>query len=300
MAMEQREDEKYPEVLLPDLIEEAWHLKRRYGPLAGYVSGGTLLRTLWENGVRPMTKIMISLEGIREMNGISIVDGKLSVGAATTLSDCRNNGILNAHVPLLRKALDGIAAPSVRNLATIGGNIASRIGDSLPALLALDAELIVYRDTSWHTIPLRDWLSQDEEGRKGDDLICRVLVPLQKLPDAERGGESFEYYEKLGRREAFAPSLVTVAARGSRDADGVISEIMLSAGGGSAMPERLTDAEAALRGSQLSSDMLGVVHGLIKRQYRAAEDLFADGEYRKEASANLITARLWKLLKGKG
>lgn len=304
MAMEMTKAPKYPEVWQPAAAEEAWLLKRRWGEGACYVSGGTLLRTQWENGVKPPPLHIISLESVQELQGVHLAEGHISVGAVVTLNECRSNEALQRYGGLLVEAIEQIAAPSIRYLATIGGNISSLVGDSIPALMAMDAKLLIVRGPARHTVSIRDWVQGAAGSREPDDIIGRVLIPatlsakpLTELEVHTQHDEWFQFYEKVGRREAFTPSLVTVAGVGRLSEDGVMQEIRLSAGGGAALPDRLPEAEKALSGSRLSETMLSLIHQTIKCQYRAAEDLFAGSEYRKEASANLITSRLWKLMK---
>lgn len=296
MAMEMAKHSERQTVWQPATAEEAWLLKRRLGDTACYVSGGTLLRTQWENGVKPAPLHLISLESIEELRGVQLTEGYASIGAAMNLNECRSHEALRQYGGLLVRAIEQIAAPSIRHLATIGGNISSLVGDSVPALMAMDARLIVIRGSERLALSIRKWVQGTEGAREADDIIGRVLIPAD--PDAsEQSDEWFQFYEKLGRREAFTPSLVTVAGEGRLSEDGVLREVRLSAGGGSALPDRLPDAEQALSGSRLSEEMLSFIHQSIKNQYKAAEDLFAGSEYRKEATANLITSRLWKLMK---
>lgn len=297
MAVEMSSSNEQPEVWEPRSAEEAWRLKRRFGEKAIYVAGGTLLRTQWENETRRMEEHLISLASIAEMKGVYVTAGTASIGAAESLNDCKSSESLREYCPLLAKAIAQIAAPSVRHLATIGGNIGSLIGDAVPALLALDAELLVYQAHGRRQLTLRQWLEGGSDGvRQPDDLVLRVLIP-RTVRDGQDRAQGFAFYEKLGRRESFTPSQATVAGTGVIDESGAMSDVRLSAGGGTAIPHRLTQAEGVLNGSSLSGETLSVVYEMIKRQYAAAGDLFAGAEYRKEASANLITAQLWKLLK---
>lgn len=299
MAMGMAEWAGQPDLHEPETAEEAWTLKRSLGHAASYVSGGTLLRTQWENGVKPVPRHMISLEKIGELAGIRLTGAHVSIGAAVKLSVCRAHPLLRQHGGLLVQAIGEIAAPPVRHLATIGGNVSSLTGDAIPALMAMNASLIFFRHRSWRTESIREWIHGMEGVRDPDDLIGRIVIPVRTAEvDSEDEVEgSFEFYEKVGRRETFTPSLVTVAGQGKVSDDGVVQEIRLSAGGGSALPDRLPAAEQALSGARLSEEMLAVIHQTIKDQYKAAEDLFAGSGYRKEASANLITSQLWKRLK---
>ncbi|RJE86859.1 hypothetical protein D3P07_16875 [Paenibacillus sp. 1011MAR3C5] len=280
----------------PASVEEAWRLKRKFGKMSSYTAGSTLLRTQWQNGVRPEPKHLISLAGIPELHGIRLSEGAVSVGAGAALNECRQHPLLKNRGGLLVTAIGQIAAPAVRNLATIGGNVSSLMGDAVPALMALDSQLVIFRGRGWSRCPILDWLQGKGGVREPDDLLVRVVIPIVR--DTDRAEEElFAFYEKAGRRESFTPSLVTVAAQGENAEDGELKELRPSTEDGSALPDRLTEAERTMNGSRLSDNMLGLIHEAIKGQYKAAEDLFAGSDYRKEATANLISAQLWKMMK---
>lgn len=298
MTMEEkRSGTSAPRLWQPSTPREAWELKSQWGERACYVSGGTLLRTQWENGVRSMPDHLISLDNLTEMRGIRFegIPGKLTIGALESLQELRQHAVLGIHAPILLQAAACIAAPSVRQLATIGGNIASLSGDAVTALLALEAILYICKgDERMLEIPLGEWIAGANGVRHVDDLIVGVAIPVREMKESDFL-LPFGFFEKLGRREAFTPSLVTVAATGSVDREGRLEGVRLTAGGGTALPHRLDEAEEALNGQRLSSTTLTQVHELIKTRYAAAGDAFAGSAYRKEVSANLIAAQLWKL-----
>ncbi|MCI4060902.1 FAD binding domain-containing protein, partial [Bacillus cereus] len=69
---------------------------------------------------------LVSLEGINEMRGISASDTHLSIGALTTLSECRKNSLNKSALGCFSEAASAVAAPGIRSRATLGGNIASK------------------------------------------------------------------------------------------------------------------------------------------------------------------------------
>ncbi|MGF7050319.1 CO/xanthine dehydrogenase FAD-binding subunit [Paenibacillus sp. DS2015] len=84
-----------PVVCQPINLEEAVSLKKTYGASACYVSGGTLLRTQWESGLLPMPDYLISLDNIRDLNGIEYeLEHDISIGSRTLLKDCCKHPIL--------------------------------------------------------------------------------------------------------------------------------------------------------------------------------------------------------------
>jgi xanthine dehydrogenase C subunit len=283
-----------PAVLQPHDLREAWRMKQTLGDEGVYISGGTLLRTRWESGAAPFPKYLIDLRTIKGLTGVTVTADHIAVGALSLLSDCRNNALLQRSAPAFHEALRSIAAPSVRNLATIGGNVVSGIGDALPALLVYDAELVWFDGRLEAAEPAADWLQRLKQRSAPAD---RILTEIRLRPvDAagEEGVRKFEAYRKVGRREAFTPSLVTVALSGTSDRDGRFADIRIAAGGGSAVPQRLAASEALLRGTIRGESIYGSLYRAVYEEYEACPDAFASADYRKKTAGNLVVSEIWR------
>ncbi|TLS52736.1 molybdopterin dehydrogenase [Paenibacillus antri] len=279
-----------PAVLQPRDVAEAWRWKRTLGASAAFVSGGTLLRTQWENGLAPMPRSLIDLRGLPGFSGIDASDDRISIGALVTLSDCRRSPALALRAPALTEAVRVIGAPSIRNLGTIGGNVVSGIGDVWPALLVHDAELEWFGDRGGINEPAEAWVR-----RFGTASEPRVLTAI-RLPSSSNsgGGPFFEAYRKVCRREGFAPSLVTVALRGRLDEAGRWTTCRIAAGGGTANPKRLAAAEALWNGKTSEELNFQSLYQSVEEEYEAASDPFADAGYRRKTAAGLVAAALWE------
>lgn len=300
-----------PAVWQPRHAEEAYLLKKRLGRDAVYISGGTLLRTQWENGSSPVPGHLIDLSGTAGSKGIGPDNGTLAIGAQTTLSACRSDPQLQERYPLIAEAARSIAAPSIRNLATIGGNVSSATGDSLPALLVYRARLDWLDGGGERTEALEDWLRRMEDGAaETESLLLRVRLPLESAnlgsnanrrlntyPEAgdwaEANAFSFGYYAKLGRRDAFVPSAVTTALTGTIDGSGRLRRIRMAAGGGKTIPRRYPVAETRLEGAAADDQAVRLLHGMLMEFYAPAPDPFLSDEYRKRAAANIAASHLW-------
>lgn len=304
MAMAEYSFRGLPDVIQPTTLAEAWQAKRRLGAAAAYISGGTLLRTQWENGVKPVPHLMVSLESIKELMGIEFVEStnQLRIGSLMTLSSCRKDSKLREHAPMLVEACRNIAAPSIRNLATIGGNVSGLTGDALPALLAMDGEVGIYRDGAMSFEPIRQWLHRSGGAKASDDIVCSVQLPVASpsIHVTPSGWRSWTYYKKVGRREAFTPSLVTVAMAGIISTSGEMAHVRVAMGGGAAVPIRLGEVEHLLQAHRLNTALLPHVIEAVMKDASVASDAFASDRYRKEVAANLIAAQLWTLGKTSG
>jgi carbon-monoxide dehydrogenase medium subunit len=161
------------EVWMPTSLEEAWELKEKLGESASFIAGGTLMLTHWAKGL-DCPSYLISLDRVNEVKGWGkeLVNGQsyTRLGAGITLNFCRQNK--EFFHPLLVEAARNIAAPAVRNRATIGGNIANGFGDMIPAILVMDAVLTVYDGNLVQNQPLYDYIKNNNQS-----LIISVHVP---------------------------------------------------------------------------------------------------------------------------
>ncbi|WP_150273061.1 FAD binding domain-containing protein [Paenibacillus tepidiphilus] len=283
-----------PALRQPRSLREAWELKSACAEQAVYVSGGTLLRTQWEAGTAAVPQVLIDLRNIAGMEDVTRDDDYLTIGSLVTLTACRRSGALASAGPAAAEAARQIAAPAVRNLATLGGNIASGYGDILPALLVHDAELAVYDGNLLRVQPVEAWLERRWSGAiPPAELVAGVRLPL----DQGSGGSRLAVFRKVGRREAFTASLVTIAVTADWDAAArTLRRVRLAAGGGSGRPQRLAAAEALLEGAELSRSLLGAVYEAVEHGFASYDDPFAGEQYKKKTAGNLIVSELWQTL----
>jgi CO/xanthine dehydrogenase FAD-binding subunit len=160
--------------------------------------------------------------------------GRSRIGAATTLARLG----ADERLAFLRPVVESIASPTIRNLATVGGNlfVAQPYGDLAVALLALDAEAEVTGPGGTATVGIGALLA--------DGLAAGSVVTAVALA---RPAEGEFFYAKAMRRRLNSASIVTVAAVVSV-ADGVVSGARIALGGAGRTPIRATTAEAALAG----------------------------------------------------
>ncbi|MGM9928447.1 MAG: FAD binding domain-containing protein [Bacillus sp. (in: firmicutes)] len=275
-------------IIKPSTIQEAVMKKAEWGKEACFIAGGTFLQLEWEKG-KGIPNYLIDVSSIHELEELTIKNAVhydvLSIGALTTLATCRHHVLIKQTRKLLSDALKNIAAPSVRNRGTIGGNIACRFGDVIPALLAMDAEIGVYTPTGYKKKSLWTWIRQ--ENNELDFLITNIEIPL-----FESSNHQHCFYKKIGRREAFTAAIVTVSGCVSINDRGVITQIRLAIGGGDNAPQRLTWTEKLLLGTQLNIVDWKSVYRSIQQEFVPATDVFITGHYRKKVAANLLISHL--------
>lgn len=284
-ALREEELAAHHVVLQPKELTEAWELKQKYGSKAIFIAGGTLIQLQREQGIQ-LPRYLISLEGINRLKGAAAIkDGGFAIGSLMTIADCMLEPIISNNWEVLTKAAKGVGSPSIRNRATIGGNIVYGVGDMIPALLVLDAEMSILDDQGFQELSIWHFINN----RKNFTSFILASVMLPSLPLIEK---EMRFYRKVGRREAFIPSVVTVSGRCSAEADGRIVDIRLAAGGGASVPQRLVQCERKLEGAILNHDTLKKLHLDICEEYTPTPDAFASVHYRKMAAANVIVSEL--------
>lgn len=309
--------EQQPSVWQPTSVEEAIQLKHKWGKDAVLVAGGTWLRTRWENGLSPIPQHFISLGRILVLSGLTVnSQGQVHIGPALSIADLMKNELVQQKCGLLVQACSEIAAPSIRNLASIGGNVMTRTGDLIPALLVMDAQIMCTDGQNERMIALKDWLAAPHG--VPDEIMTGIIVQttagLESRDSTEIAAKNLEdgkpkdgqlaaaiekefiheFYLKVGRREAFTPSVVTVAGRLSLHADGMVTDIALAAGGGNAVPARFSALEAGMIGKPLTKAALQILHKGVMADFNAVADDYAGVAYRKQTAANLIISECFK------
>lgn len=272
----------------PVLIEVA--LIQKNDSQAVFVGGGTLLQLHWESGT-PLPHTLVDLSFLNHLKGITCQEhgdtSNVIIGALTTIAECLSHPLIVKHAPLLVEACRNIAAPAVRNRATIGGNVASLVGDSIPALLVLNAKVKIAIKDDIYVMTLWDWLKINHQQ---PFLLLEIIVPF-----SVKGTKDF--YRKVGRREAFIPSLLSISGQWKKDDDGKLQFIRLAVGGGSHRPVRLEGVELILKGETINKKVL---YQKILDEFQSYSDPFISEAYRKKVAANIMMAELGTVLGEEG
>jgi xanthine dehydrogenase D subunit/xanthine dehydrogenase C subunit len=271
-----------PRVLRASSLHEAADLVTRLGYDGRMVAGATALQLEWRRGARPPTHL-IDLTALAELSGLSeTASGELRIGAVTRLVEVERSQRVAERLPLLAETVRQVAAPGVRQLATIGGNIASGTGCLLPTLLALAAQVEVFDAGRLSKQPLREWLGGPAQ-RAG--IIVSILVPPMTAYHRAT-------HRKIGLRAAFTPSVIGAAGVLALDGADRISEARFAVGGGITPPQCLDRSGASIIGQPLETVDWQHLRVLIADEIDAPSDHFRSAGYRKTAAANALVAGL--------
>ncbi len=167
-------------------------------------------------------KPYVFLSGIPELKGVRLEGDTLVIGAASTFTELLEEPLTP---PLLAAAVSQIAAPAIRNTATIGGNIAngSPKADSALILYNLNADVVLESVNGQRIVPVREFVAdRSKTVRKQNELLTQIRVPIN--------AHAKWYYKKVGARAALAISRVSFAGVIDIDADNVIRALSTAYG----------------------------------------------------------------------
>ena len=266
----------------PRNLAELTDLSAEY-PEATYVAGATDVG-LWVTKQLAVLQTIISLGRVTELRQISETDSGLEIGAAVSYA-VAYAALARIH-PDIDALLRRLGSVQVRNAGTIGGNIAngSPIGDSLPPLIALGANLLLNKGGARRTLALEDYfLGYGKQDRAPGEFVETILVP--KLRDR------FFRAQKISKRIDQDISAVCAAIAFRRDGKR-LRVVRLAFGGMAATPRRATNTEAVLEGSIWSEAVIREAMAALESDFAPISDMRASAAYRLLVAKNFLW-RLW-------
>jgi aerobic carbon-monoxide dehydrogenase medium subunit len=265
----------------PETVTEAVGLLAEHQDEASVLAGGqSLIPLLALRLARPA--VLIDINGIDELSGVSAADGWTAIGAMTREYMAEESELVAGTVPLLAAALPFIGHEAIRSRGTIGGSLAhSDPAGELPAVArALDAELVVRSKSGERVVPAAEWFEgYFMTARRPDELLVQV-----RFPTAEPGtGVSFG--EVARRHGDFA---IVGLAVSLTLADGAITNARLALSGVSDVPVRATAAEDLLMGERPSTGLFDEAARRAADDVNPPADLNGSSDYRKTVAAVLV------------
>jgi CO/xanthine dehydrogenase FAD-binding subunit len=246
------------------------------------VAGGTDLLVQMTGDLAPPPERVLDIWRIPEMRGITVDDGALTMGALTTYTQIRNSAECREHLPALVEAAATIGAAQIQNRGTIGGNAinASPAGDTLPVLLAMDAELVIGSTRGERTVAAKDfWPAYRKTARADDELLVRIRFPLPKGRQVR--------FRKVGTRRAQAISKVVMAIAWREDG-GVWRDVRVALGSVAATPIRATETERVLEGAAPRETTADHAAATLANEIHPIDDVRSTADYRKVVSARVL------------
>ncbi|MDD3374918.1 MAG: FAD binding domain-containing protein [Candidatus Omnitrophica bacterium] len=227
----------------PKTLKEACHLLSTLKN-ARVLAGGTFLintlKSLKRKGLKTPDDI-ISLQRISEIKGIEIKTGAITIGAMTTLDDIIQNNDIKKNCPILKVVAENIASTQIRNMATIGGNVACRYGwaEFASCLIALEATLKFAKNNEIKEIPAEDFFKNNA---KSEGLLISILISTQK--------NTAIIYERVAKTSGIDLPMLTICIKASVEKER-ISNVRFIINDGASFSKRDASIEKALEKSHL-------------------------------------------------
>lgn len=251
-----------------------------------FISGGTDLVIKLQSGeIHPAWLMDVSL--IPELKFIKEVDGRIKIGSGTTFAQISKNDLVWEKARCLSQAASQVGSVQIRNRATIGGNIAnaSPAGDSLPALLVLDAWVSIIGPQGYRRVPFAQLQAGDGQGLRKKELITEIDFPLG---EAQGKAQIISAFGKIGSRTAVSIARLNMAARVEFDAeDQRILTSRWAVGALGPAPFRIKELEQELQGKKVNPELAEEVADHLTGVVDRAIPGRASRDYKREAIRGL-------------
>ncbi|MFN3437079.1 MAG: xanthine dehydrogenase small subunit [Acidovorax sp.] len=264
---------------LPDLLAA-----RAAHPAAQVVAGCTDVG-LWVTKQHKQYERILDVTRVAELRQIQQGAHDITIGAAATLTDAF--AALTAQWPQLHTFATRFAGLPVRNSGTLGGNVAngSPIGDSMPLLIALRAQMVLASVRGERAMALEElYTGYRQNVMAPDELLVRIVVPRPSVTEALRA-------YKISKRFDDDISAVCLVINLDIEAN-VVRRASIGAGGVAATPARARQTEAALVDQPWNADTVARAAQALQSEFNPISDMRASGAYRRTVLASLLQ-RFW-------
>ncbi len=273
--------------LAPRTLIDLLHCKSRF-PQAQLVAGCTDVG-LWVTKMHMDFARVIDTTQVAELRRVEDYTHHIAIGAAVTLTDAF--AALVANRPQLAVFAHRFAGLPVRNSGTLGGNVAngSPIGDSMPLLIALGANIVLMREDQGRVQHREMPLEALYTGYRKNVIAANEVLAWIKVPKAVPQ-EVMRVY-KISKRFEDDISAVCLAIN-LRVAHGRVTAASIGVGGVAATPVRALQTEAALRDQPWNPATVQAAAAMLRSEFTPLSDLRASAAYRSTVLGNLLQ-RFW-------
>ena len=261
----------------PATIQEAATLKARYAPDARLLAGGTDLLVDLKTG-RIRVGHVISLNRVDVLPGLSEVGGGLRIGALTTIRQLGLSPIVRERFSPIIDATSRMAAPQIRNVATVGGNIACAVpcADLPPILTAMNASVVLRSPKGQRSVSLETiFVGPRQTILRDDEVLTAILVPK---PPSGFGAA----YARFALRNGNAVAVAAVAASLTLDRNGTIRNARVVLGAVAPVPKLIEAAATGLVGQLPQHDIFIQVADVAMNAAEPISDVRGSADYRRE------------------
>jgi aerobic carbon-monoxide dehydrogenase medium subunit len=266
----------------PANLQETFALLEQHGDDGRVIAGGTSL-IIWMRQRLLTPKVVISLARIPDFDKIEFNerDG-LSIGAGARHRDIELSPVVKKHYPLLHETFKKVAQPRIRNMGTVGGNLAG--GDPLTdpgaSLIALDAQVTISSSKGQRTLSLEDFfVDYYQTALNPGELLTEIRVPPPSRP-------AWSHIKFTPRSiEDFATVGVAITLRAK---DGICEDVRLGLNSVAPIIVRAKQAERVLHGKRISDAALREMGEIAATEVDPMDDNRGSAEYKRELVKVLV------------
>ncbi|HEV8657596.1 MAG TPA: xanthine dehydrogenase family protein subunit M [Thermoanaerobaculia bacterium] len=270
----------------PKTLSEAISLLEKHGEDAKILAGGQSLIPLMKLRLAS-PKFLIDVNGIKELSYIKESDGYLTIGALTRESDLDSSDLIRKKYPIIADTAAVIADPLVRNMATVGGNLAHAdpANDHPATMLVLGTEIVAQGPKGTRKIPITDFFTGlFTTALHPDEILTEIRIPT---PPARSGGAYLKVERKVGDFAAAAVA-VQVTLEGE-----TLKRVGIGLTNVGPTPIKASRAEKALQGKPADEKNIQEAARIASEEAEPADDLRGSVEY-KRSLIRVLTARALK------
>ena len=225
-----------------------------------------------------------------QMKGIK-TDGELiHIGALTTFAEFANHPVIIDLIPHIQEYIQKIASHTIRQRATVGGNLitASPIGDISVLLLALNANLVLQSGNNVRNISLKEFFQgYKKTAKQPAEILTEIIISISPV------ATKFNF-EKVSKRQYLDCAAVNSALAICCEVD-TIHEVSISLGGVAPIPLFLKQTSNYLIGKQITPETIAAAFPILQREISPISDLHGSASYKRLLARQLLIAHFTKL-----
>jgi CO/xanthine dehydrogenase FAD-binding subunit len=275
----------------PESLDEALDHLHLHGRRTKILAGGTdLVVDLRSGEAKP--EFILDVSRLHELKGIEVTPEGVGVGAGVTLAEIESSDALERCAPALRRCSFTFASRQIRNVATIGGNVAhcSPCGDTVPPLVIHEARAVLASKGGRREVAVEDIAS----GPYACALPPEEIIVRFMLKPAD--GITFAEFQKIGRRRALAIARINAAAMARQEPDGRIAFLRFALGSCTPTPQRIPEVEEHLIGRAPTAKLIWEAGEILAERTIAITGRRPSTIYKESAIQGLLVRMLYPLV----
>lgn len=274
----------------PTTLSEAIGLVKQLGPEAKILAGGMSLIPLMKLRLAA-PRYLVDINRIAGLGSIREAEGFLRIGALTREAELERSDLLRSKYPILVETAAVIGDPLVRNMATVGGNLAhgDPANDHPATMLALEAEIVATGPNGERQIPLTSFFTGLYETALGlDEILTEIRIPI---PPPHSGGAYLKLERKVGDFATAGVAAQLTLGRGD-----ICERVGIGLTNVGPAPIKARQAEASLRGKRIEPEAIRQAARLAAEESQPRADLRGPAEYKRDLVRVLTTRALTRAL----